>query len=316
MLAKVNSCAIVGLEGTIVEVEVDSSRGLSSFTLVGLPDAAVKESAERVRTAIRNSGLHFPINRITVNLAPADLRKVGPSYDLPIALGILAASEQVMGNALDGALVLGELALDGGVRHVRGVLPMAALARDKGYKRIFVPMCDAHEATLVPDVEVVAVNLLSELAAALNGLTDLRAAIPDSAADTPGNAFFPALLTDFSEIKGQEVVKRALEVAAAGGHNCLMTGSPGAGKTLLARAMPGILPNLTIEEALEVTRIYSVADLLHADTPLIRTRPFRAPHHTISHAGLVGGGKMPHPGEITLAHRGVLFLNEFQNPYV
>ncbi|HEY3289945.1 MAG TPA: YifB family Mg chelatase-like AAA ATPase [Anaerolineae bacterium] len=311
MLAKVYSCAIVGLEGTIVEVEVDSSRGLSSYTLVGLPDAAVKESAERVRAAIKNSGLHFPTNRITVNLAPADLRKVGPAYDLPIALGMLAASEQVMGQALEGALVLGELALDGAVRHVRGVLPMAALARDKGFKRIFVPSADAQEATLLPNVEVIAVDQLADLVAALNGLTNLAVAAHDTSLGGAHVVASVVPLTDFREIKGQEVAKRALEVAASGGHNALMSGSPGGGKTLLARALPGILPDLVIEEALEVTRIYSVADMLPPGTPLIQARPFRAPHHTISHAGLVGGGRIPHPGEVTLAHRGVLFLDEF-----
>jgi magnesium chelatase family protein len=311
MLAKVNSCAIVGLEGTIVEVEVDCSKGMPYFTLVGLPDAAVKESAERVRAALKNSGLQFPYARLTVNLAPADLRKVGPSYDLPIALGMLAASQQIAGEALDGALVLGELALDGAVRHVRGVLPMAALARDKGYKRIYVPGTDAQEATLVPGVEVVAVNTLAELASALNGVTRLNIVQHDTLLDGQRLLAARAPVTDFSEVKGQEVAKRALEVAAAGGHNCLLSGSPGSGKTLLARALPGILPDLQIEEALEVTRIYSVADMLPSDMPLVQTRPFRAPHHTISHAGLIGGGKLPRPGEVTLAHRGVLFLDEF-----
>ena len=311
MLAKVNSCAIVGLEGTLVEVEVDSSRGLASFTLVGLPDAAVKESAERVRAAIKNSGLHFPYTRLTVNLAPADLRKVGPVYDLPMALGMLVASDQVNSSLLDGALVLGELALDGSVRHVRGVLPMAALARDKGYRRIFVPCSDAQEAALVPGVEVVGVNTLGELAAALNGLAVLNVTPRNVAPGDRHTLSSPVPITDFAEIKAQEVAKRALEVAASGGHNVLMSGSPGAGKTLLARALPGILPNLTIEEALEVTRIYSVADMLPADTPLVQARPFRSPHHTISHAGLIGGGKLPRPGEVTLAHRGVLFLDEF-----
>jgi magnesium chelatase family protein len=310
MLAKVNSCAIVGLEGTIVEVEVDSSKGMPFFTLVGLPDAAVKESAERVRAALKNSGLQFPYTRLTVNLAPADLRKVGPSYDLPIALGMLVASEQVLGEALEGALVLGELALDGAVRHVRGVLPMAAMARDKHYRRIFVPAIDAQEATLVPGVEVVAVNTLAELVAALNGLTNLNTVQHDTVRDKQHLLASRAPVTDFCEVKGQEVAKRALEVAAAGGHNCLMSGSPGSGKTLLARALPGILPDLTVEEALEVTRIYSVADMLPRDTPLVQTRPFRAPHHTISHAGLIGGGNVPRPGEATLAHRGVLFLDE------
>lgn len=311
MLAKVISCAIVGLEGHIVEVEVDSSRGLPSFTLVGLPDAAVKESAERVRSAILNSGLHFPRNRITVNLAPADLKKVGPAYDLPIALGMLIAAEQISESVLDGAMVVGELALDGAVRHARGVLPMTAFARDHGFRRVFVPAPDANEAALVPGVEIIAAGHLGELVAALNGLSELPIAIAAdggrSARPEPGQRL---PLVDFAEIKGQEVAKRALEVAAAGGHNCLFVGSPGAGKTLLARAVPGILPDLTVEEALEVTRIYSVADMLPPETPLITARPFRAPHHTISHAGLVGGGKLPRPGEVTLANRGVLFLDE------
>ena len=310
MLSKVNSCAVTGLEGTIIEVEVDSSRGLSSFMLVGLPDAAVKESAERVRAAIRNSGLSYPRNRITVNLAPADLRKVGPAYDLPIALGMLIASEQISPEALDSSLVLGELALDGAVRHVRGVLPMSALARDKGYHRIFVPVMDAQEAALVPGVEVIGVSTLAELVSALIGVTNLPIITLDATRITAHGISSPVPMTDFREIKGQEIAKRALEVAAAGGHNLIMSGSPGGGKTLLARALPGILPDLTIEEALEVTRIYSVADMLPSDMPLMQSRPFRAPHHTISHAGLVGGGKLPRPGEVTLAHRGVLFLDE------
>ncbi|MCS7061662.1 MAG: YifB family Mg chelatase-like AAA ATPase [Anaerolineae bacterium] len=310
MLAKVLSCAVIGLDGTVVEVEVDSSRGLASFTLVGLPDAAVKESAERVRAAIRNSGLHFPSNRITVNLAPADLKKVGPAYDLPIALGMLIASEQVVSGALQDAIVVGELALDGSVRHVRGVLPMTAFARDQGFKRIFVPLADAAEAALIPGIEVVAVQSLGELVGALNGLAALHVVPSSEVGYLPASATHAETAVDFKDIKGQEVAKRALEVAAAGGHNVLMSGSPGAGKTMLARALPGILPDMTLQEALDVTRIYSVADMLPPDTPLITTRPFRAPHHTISHAGLIGGGKVPRPGEVSLAHRGVLFLDE------
>ena len=308
MLAKVYACAVIGLEGQIVEVEVDhANRGLPSFMLVGLPDAAIKESSERVRAAIKNSGLQFPGHRLTVNLAPADLRKAGPGYDLPIAVGILAASDQVPIEPLAKALIVGELGLDGSVRHVRGVLPIAALARSNRFKTLIVPTEDADEAALIPELDIIPVSSLADLVNHLHGVVPIparQASIPDPAESPDGQ------YTDFSEIRGQEHVKRAIEVAAAGGHNVIMTGPPGAGKTLIARAVPGILPGLTLEEALEVTRIYSVADLLPADTPMLRQRPFRAPHHTISHAGLVGGGKLPRPGEISLAHRGVLFLDE------
>lgn len=306
MLARVQSCAVIGLDGVIVEVEVDTSQGLPKVIVVGLPDAAVQESRERVQSAIKNSQLSFPRKHITVNLAPASVRKAGPVYDLPIALGVLAASDQLPGGSLEGALILGELSLDGSVRHVRGVLPMAALARERGIRRLFVPAEDAAEAALIPDVEVFPVRHLAELVGHLNGFAPLapyQPQPPDEASEEPS-------YTDLQEVKGQEHTKRALEVAAAGGHNLLMVGPPGAGKTLMARALPGILPRLSVEEALDVTRIYSVSDRLQASRPLIRTRPYRAPHHTISHAGLVGGGTWPQPGEISLAHRGVLFLDE------
>jgi magnesium chelatase family protein len=306
MLAKTYSCALVGLEGAVVEVEADiNTRSLPSVTLVGLPDAAVKESTERVRASIVNSGLYYPRGRITVNLAPADLRKEGPAYDLPIAVSLLILAEQVPPD-LNGSLFVGELSLDGSVRHVEGVLPMAAAAKELGYKSIFVPQADAPEAALLEGIDVYPVDTLGRLAAHFRGYhliepyrTDLNLA-----ADPPPYA------ADYQDVKGQEHVKRALEVAAAGSHNVLMSGPPGSGKTLLARSMPSILPRMTPAEALDVTRIYSVAGMLPADTPLIRHRPFRAPHHTISHAGLVGGGQWPRPGEITLAHRGVLFLDE------
>ncbi|GAB4528256.1 MAG: YifB family Mg chelatase-like AAA ATPase [Anaerolineales bacterium] len=286
-------------------MEVDTGEGLPGITLVGLPDTAVQESRERVQAAIRNSGLFFPRKRMVINLAPAAVRKEGPAYDLPIAVGILMATRQIPAQALEGALLLGELSLDGTLRHVRGVLPMAAVARQQGLRRLFVPACDAPEAALVPDIEVYPVPSLAALYAHLTHQRALDIQAPIDVAAIPDET--PA---DFQDIKGQEHVKRALEVAAAGGHNILMIGPPGAGKTLLARSLPGILPPLGIDEALDVTRIYSIADQLPPDLPLVRVRPFRAPHHTISHAGLVGGGNWPHPGEISLAHRGVLFLDE------
>ena len=306
MLSRVYSCAVVGLEGVIVEVEVDYTNGLPGVTIVGLPDAAVQESRERVQTAIKNAGLHFPRHRIVVNLAPAIVRKEGPAYDLPIALGVILLADYLPQSAIEGAMFVGELSLDGVLRHTRGILPMAATARANGYKRMFVPEVDAPEAALIPDLEIIPVKSLAHLYDHLAGRQLIQPYLPSDSFLEP--LFTP---TDFSEIKGQDHVKRALEVAAAGGHNCLMVGSPGAGKTLIARALPGILPQMSIEESLDVTRIYSVADQLPAGTPLLRHRPFRAPHHTISHAGLVGGGNIPKPGEISLAHRGVLFLDEF-----
>ncbi len=306
MLATVHSGALVGLDAQPVDVEIDIAGGLERVTLVGLPDTAVRESSERVRAALGNSGYVYPAHRLTVNLAPADLRKEGPAYDLPIAVGILLATHQVEGG-LDDALILGELSLDGAVRHVNGVLPLASMAAKGGYKRVFVPACDVGEAALIEDVEVYPVRTLRDMAAHLKGDTLIERHKGEVQFDPNVET---AYSVDFKDIKGQEHAKRALEVACAGHHNLRFVGPPGAGKTLLARALPSILPRLGLREALDISRIYSVANALPPGEPLIRVRPFRAPHHTISHAGLVGGGHWPRPGEISLAHRGVLFLDE------
>ncbi|HYY90277.1 MAG TPA: YifB family Mg chelatase-like AAA ATPase, partial [Chloroflexota bacterium] len=307
MLASISTAAIIGLDGLLVEVQVDLARAaLAIFTIVGLPNAAVREARERVRAAIKNSGLEFPNQRVTVNLAPAEMPKRGPAYDLPLALGVLVASGQVPPPA-EPALFLGELALDGRVCHTLGVLPMVATARDAGLQQAFVPAEDAAEAALVDGVEVRPVGSLGELVAHLVGDAPILPVLPTPAADGQ----VPDAGVDLADVRGQEHAKRALEVAAAGGHNMLLTGPPGAGKTLLARAVASILPRMSPDETIEVTRIYSVAGLLPPGTPTVRQRPFRSPHHTTSYAGLVGGGLgLPRPGEVSLAHRGVLFLDE------
>ena len=309
MLAIIGACAILGLEGYVVEVQVDFNpkAGLPNFTIVGLPDNAVKESRERVRAAIKNSHLTFPNKSYVVNLFPADLPKHSTAYDLSIAVGVLAVTDQVPLPAIKNALFVGELSLDGSVRHVKGVLPMAYTAKQQGYSTIYVPAADAAQAALISEITVIPLESLGQLVEHLYGLNPIA---PYTATTAPETDFSLDGMTDFADVRGQEMVKRAMEIAAGGNHNLRMSGPPGSGKTLLARALPGILPRLSMAEALEVTRIYSVADMLQSQRPLMEQRPFRAPHHTISHAGLVGGGTIPRPGEVTLAHRGVLFLDE------
>jgi magnesium chelatase family protein len=307
MLAKITSGATVGLNATLIDVEVDIQDGLPSFTIVGLPDKAVEESKERVRSAIKNSGADFPVSRITVNLAPADLPKMGPAYDLPIALGILIASGQIAPK-VEGLLFFGELSLDGGLRHTNGILPMVYLAKEKGLRAVFIPKINESEASVVSGVKVYPIESLLELVRFTAGTIKVPSikTIGLSTLLKTADAEF-----DFSEIVGQESAKRAMEIAAAGSHNIYMKGTPGSGKTMLARALPGILPRLTEDEALEVTKIYSITGNLPMGQSIITSRPFRSPHHTTSRIGLIGGGTNPSPGEVSLAHRGVLFLDEF-----